>query len=145
MLLGNRRPSLRDVRSRWRHFWLSSHEIKTISNLKHYNNGPFISPFVSNNVLAMFWRSVIDSKYNTYNVRCLATKIDGNSNFKRPDFVAMATVYSWEYSRYAFRCQNQLLNTMEVSYDMILSWWYCSKMSRNWWVGYILGWNIQKI
>ena len=40
---------------------------------------------------------------------------------KRPDFVAMATVYSWEYSRYAFRCQNQLLNTMKWSYDMILS------------------------
>ena len=26
---------------------------------------------------------------------------------KTLDFVAMATVYSWEYSRYAFRCQNQ--------------------------------------
>ena len=39
---------------------------------------------------------------------------------KRPDFVAMTTVYSWEYSRYAFRCQNQWLNTMKCSYDMIL-------------------------
>ena len=40
---------------------------------------------------------------------------------KIPDFVAMATVYSWEFSRYAFRCQNQLLYTMKCSYDMILS------------------------
>ena len=39
---------------------------------------------------------------------------------ERPDFVAMATVYSWECSRYAFMCQNQLLNTMKWSYDMIL-------------------------
>ena len=31
---------------------------------------------------------------------------------KRPDFVAMTTVYSCTYLRYAFRCQNQLLNTM---------------------------------
>ena len=37
---------------------------------------------------------------------------------KRPDFVAMATVYSWEYSRYALRCQNQLLNAMKWSYDI---------------------------
>ena len=81
LLLGNRRPSLSNVQSRWRHFWLSSHEFKIISNLKQYNNGPFISPLVSNNVLAMFWRSEIDSKYNTCNVRYLATKIDENSNF----------------------------------------------------------------
>ena len=40
---------------------------------------------------------------------------------KRPDFVAMATVYSLEYTRYAFRSQNQLLNTMQWSNDMILS------------------------
>ena len=79
LLLGNRIPSLSDVRSRWRHFWLSSHEFKIISNLKQNYNGPFISQIVSNNVLAMFLRSVIDSKYNTCNVRCLATKIDGNS------------------------------------------------------------------
>ena len=78
-MLGNRRPSLSDVRSRWRHFWLSSHEFKTISNLKQYNNRPFISPIVSDNVLAMFWRSEIEGKYNTCDVRCLATKIDGNS------------------------------------------------------------------
>ena len=81
LLLGNGRPSLSDVRSRWRLLWLSSHEFKIISNLKQYYNGPFISQIVSNNGWAMFWRSVIDSKYNTCNVRCLATKIDGNSNF----------------------------------------------------------------
>ena len=34
---------------------------------------------------------------------------------KRPDFVAMATVYSCEISRYAFRCQNQLLNILNKS------------------------------
>ena len=33
---------------------LSVIELKIISNLKQYNNGPFISPIVSNNVLAMF-------------------------------------------------------------------------------------------
>ena len=47
---------------------------------------------------------------------------------KRPDFVALATVYSWEYSRHASRCQNQLLDTMKWSYDMILSWYNCSKL-----------------
>ena len=40
---------------------------------------------------------------------------------KRPDSVAMATIYSLEYSRYAFRGQNQLLNTMKWSDDIILS------------------------
>ena len=40
---------------------------------------------------------------------------------KRPNFVAMATGYFWEYPRYAFRCQNQLLNTMQWPYDMVLS------------------------
>ena len=40
---------------------------------------------------------------------------------ERPDFVAMATIYSWEYSRNAFRCQDQLLNTMKWLHDMILS------------------------
>ena len=40
---------------------------------------------------------------------------------KRPDFVAMATVYSWEYSKYALRCQKQLLSTRKWSYAMILS------------------------
>ena len=40
---------------------------------------------------------------------------------KRPDFVTMATGYSWEYSKYALRCQNQLLSTMKWLYDMILS------------------------
>ena len=83
LLLGNWRPSLSDVRSRWRHFWQRSHEFKIISNLKQYNNGPFISPIVSNNVLAMFWRSEIESKYNTCDVRCLATKIDGNIIFNK--------------------------------------------------------------
>ena len=48
-----------------------------------YNNGPFFSPNVSNNLLAMFWRSEIESKYNTYDVRCLATKINGNSFFNK--------------------------------------------------------------
>ena len=49
---------------------------------------------VSNNVLAMFLRSVIDNKYNVCNVRCLATKIDGNFLFltKTPDIDAIATV-----------------------------------------------------
>ena len=83
LLLGNRRPSLSDVRSRWRHFWLCRHEFKIISNLKQYNYRPFISPIVSNNVSAMFWRSEMKSKYNTCNVRCLATKIDGKSIFNK--------------------------------------------------------------
>ena len=81
LLLGNRRLSLGDVRSRWRHFWLSGHEFKV--NLKQYNIGPFISPIVSNNVLAMFWRSEIESNYKTCDVRCQAAKIDGNSIFNK--------------------------------------------------------------
>ena len=40
---------------------------------------------------------------------------------KRPYFVAMANVYSREYSRYTYRCQNHLLHTIKWSYDMILS------------------------
>ena len=83
LLLGNPRPSLSAVRLRWRHFWLSSHEYKIISNIKQNNNGPFISPVVSNHMLAMFWRSVIESKSNTCYVRCLATKIYGNSIFNK--------------------------------------------------------------
>ena len=31
-----------------------------------YNNEPFIMPIVLNNVLAMFWRSKIESKYMRY-------------------------------------------------------------------------------
>ena len=31
----------------------------------------------------MFWRSEIESKYNARDVRCLATKIDGNSIFNK--------------------------------------------------------------
>ena len=83
LLLGNRRPSLSDVCSRWRHFWLSSHEYKIISDIKQNNNGPFITPIVSNNVIAMFWRSEIESKYNISDVRCLANKIDGNTIFNK--------------------------------------------------------------
>ena len=83
LLLGNQRPSFSDVSLRWRHFWLSSHEFKIISNLKQYNNGPFTLPIVWNNVSAMFWRSEIESMYNTCDVCCLATKIDGNSIFNK--------------------------------------------------------------
>ena len=52
--LGNGRPSISDVRSPWRHYWLGSNEYKIISNRKQNNNGPFNSPIVSNNEIAMF-------------------------------------------------------------------------------------------
>ena len=52
-------------------------EFKINSNLKQYNNIPFLTPVEANNVLAMFWRIAIESKFNTCDVRCLATKIDG--------------------------------------------------------------------
>ena len=119
LLLGNGRPFLSDERSRWRHFWLSSHEFKIISNLKLYNNGPFNSSIVSNNVLAMFRRIEIESKYNMCDVRCLATKIDGNSIFNKNTIFCC---YGNSLFLGIFKICIQILKPMTKHNEMVL--WY---------------------
>ena len=119
LLLGNRRPSLSDVRSHWRHFWLRSHEFKIMSNLKQYKKGPFISPIAPSNVWAMFWRSVIESRYNTCNVRCLATKINGNSIFDKN--TRFCCYWSGLFLR-IFKIYIQLIKTITKHKEMAI--WY---------------------
>ena len=72
----------------------------------------------------MFWRREIESKYNTCDVRCLATKIDGNSIFNKN---TRFCCYGNRLSLWIFKVGIQLLKPI-TKYQEIVIWHDTSKV-----------------